>query len=66
MDELTSKEVCCYNCKTKDICRIINNIWHPEFKKNLGHATIPDKRTKFFEAVERFLAKVCEYYEPEV
>lgn len=66
MSELTPTEVCCFNCKNKDICRLVNNIWHPDFKRNLGLATIADKRTKFFEAAERFLAKVCEYYEPEI
>lgn len=66
MNDLVPKETCCFNCMNKPICRIVNSIWHPDFKRNLGLATIADKRTKFFEAVERFLAKVCEHYELEV
>lgn len=65
-DELTAKETCCFNCKNKEICRLVNNMWQPDFKRNLGLATVQDKRTKFFEAVERYLAKVCDYYELEI
>jgi len=65
-DELKAVETCCFNCKLKSICQIINNIWSPEFKRNIAKAAEADKVQRFFEAVERFLANICDFYNPEL
>lgn len=65
-DELKAVEICCFNCKLKSICKIVNNIWSPEFKRNIAQAAEADKVQRFFEATERLLAKICDFYEPEI
>lgn len=65
-DELKAVETCCFNCKLKSICRIVNNIWSSEFKKNIAHASEADKVQRFFEAAERLIAKICDFYDPQL
>ena len=65
-DELKAVETCCFNCKLKSICQIVNNIWSPEFKKNIAKASEADKVQRFFEATERLLAKICDFFDPQL
>lgn len=65
-DELSPVEICCFNCRLKNICKIIGNIWSSEFKKNIAQASEADKIQKFFEASERLLAKICDYFDPQI
>jgi hypothetical protein len=64
--KLEPLEVCCFNCQLKKICRIVNGIWHPQFKQNLREAAPLDKQQQFFEGVERMLARICDHYNPEL
>ena len=65
-DELKAVETCCFNCRLKKICRIVNNIWSADFKKNIAQASEQDKIQKFIEASERLLARICDLFEPEL
>ena len=65
-DELKAVETCCFNCRLKTICKIVSNIWSADFKKNIAPASEADKVQKFFEAAERLLARICDYFEPQL
>jgi len=65
-DELEGIEVCCFNCRHKDICRIVNGIWHPDFKMNLQKAAELGNQQKFFEGVERMLARICDKFDSRI
>lgn len=63
-DKLEPLEVCCFNCQHKEICRLVNEIWHPQFKQRLRSIAPLNKQQQFFEAAERMLARICDKYNP--
>lgn len=65
-EEYLEVEVCCYNCRHKDICMIVQSMWDEKFKPRLKAVMKPEDRQKFFEAVERILARLCTHFDPNV
>ena len=59
-------EICCFQCAHKLICNVVNPIWHPDFKKNLRKVAQLDRQQKFFEGVERMLARICDHFSPDI
>lgn len=57
-------QVECFNCRHKSICMIVNNLWPGDFKQRFGQVVKAEDRNKFFEAVERILARLCTHFDP--
>lgn len=63
-ERLEDPEICCWNCRNKGICALVHGLYTKDFKGILLQVAGREKATMFFEAVERVLAKVCDFYDP--
>lgn len=59
-------EICCFQCGNKAFCNVVNSMWHPDFKKNLGNVAERPRMVKFTEGVERMLARICDHFNPAI
>lgn len=65
-ERLDGADVTCFNCMNKSFCNVVNPMWDPNFKKNLGNVAERPRMVKFFEGVERMLARICDYFSPNI
>lgn len=56
-------EINCFNCANKNICVVINNLFPPEFKSLLSRVASREDMQKFYEAVEKMLARICQNFQ---
>lgn len=63
-DELEATEICCFNCQHKEICMIVQELWHPRLSERLRKVTEANKLKKFYEGAERMLARICDKFFP--
>lgn len=64
--EITEVETCCFNCRHKAICMVVQFMWNDKFKPRLAAVMRAENRVKFFEAVERVLARLCDHFDPNI
>lgn len=64
--EYIEVETCCFNCRHKSICMVVQFMWNENFKPRLAAVMKPEDRPKFFEAVEKVLARLCTHFDPNI
>ena len=56
-------EINCFNCANKGICIVIERLFPVEFKTLLARTATPQDMKKFYEAVEKMLARICQNFQ---
>lgn len=56
-------EINCFNCENKEICIVIDRLFPVEFKTALAKVASHPDMAKFYEAVEKMLARICQSFQ---
>ena len=56
-------EINCFNCENKEICIVIDRLFPVEFKTALAKVASHQDMAKFYEAVEKMLARICQSFQ---
>ena len=56
-------EINCFNCANKEICIIVKSMFPIEFRSALAKVASRPDMQKFYEAVEKMLARICQSFQ---